>query len=543
MSSSSANIALRIVFVFFVAAYAIIFLIAPQLGPTDDIVFLRTLQQGKPLLYYSQAFPYYETANLGRFVPLVAMEYNLVGFFSKTPRAYFAYHALQFILLIVLLVMLAKQLGATTPLTYGAIVLLCLLPAFTFAWFRLQLPERNALFFYTAFLLTYLAFLRKPTVGWAGFSLIFANIAIYYKEAAFVAIGAFAFARLVLTWRQADWRKRCLDLTLLISAILYLLLYYLLVFRHSLPFIFRHPANRTLLVFIKNFFNFAFFSDPLLLLLILPLALWRWYQAARQRLQLDPLIDSLLLATLAYVGIFFILNLFQPYYLLPAYAFALPALLGLFGQQPRLGRTHKLALALIGLILLTITLPAGLHFLTYHKYLPVNFNATLDFLQRDLARQPNKKPPAIFFDGIDLAGGRGTYFILAEFLTARGVPFDRYDLRSNTPTPQPEPLVSKISYPFAVFTSDATSTIRPGDYLIIAPQSPKQITPAYLSLLEADYRLVFQTKSPFALPMLNAKTLLKTLLIRRLSSSQRQPGLIKNENLLDLPDYYVFRKK
>ena len=39
------------------ATYALLILAKPNLGITNDVMFLRTLQAGKPVLLYSPDFP------------------------------------------------------------------------------------------------------------------------------------------------------------------------------------------------------------------------------------------------------------------------------------------------------------------------------------------------------------------------------------------------------------------------------------------------------------------------------------------------------
>ena len=134
---------LIIFFGFFVMGYALILLIGPALGPTDDFIFLKTLQVGKPILYYSANFPYYYYNAIlgGRFVPLAAMEYNLVGLLSKSPSAilYYLIHAIQFVVLMILLIKILKQFTSNKFLIYLTPILISLTPGFTMSWFRLQL--------------------------------------------------------------------------------------------------------------------------------------------------------------------------------------------------------------------------------------------------------------------------------------------------------------------------------------------------------------------------------------------------------------------
>ena len=175
-------------FVVFCLFYALLFLINPHLGPNDDFVFLRTLQSGKPLIYASDNFPYYDWKELGRFQPLVSMEYNFIGLFSRSPSPFWYYfiHAIQFLIFIFLFIKLLSFITQKKSILYGATTLLILLPAFTFTWFRLQLPERNILFLFTAFLLCYFLYSQKQKTWYLILAGVIANLAIYYKEINFI---------------------------------------------------------------------------------------------------------------------------------------------------------------------------------------------------------------------------------------------------------------------------------------------------------------------------------------------------------------------
>lgn len=248
------------------------------------------------------------------------------------------------------------------------------------------------------------------------------------------------------------------------------------------------------------------------------------------------------MAALMYVTAFLILNIYGPYYLLPAYIFAIPPLIYFLYKEKQKIILGKPILIFASALFILNTLPAGLHYLTYNKYLPVNFNKTLGFLIKDIQeREPNKKVD-IFLDGVDLANGRGTFFIFGEFLLYKGLAANRFDLKANTPTTNPAPVLSKISLPFTVFTSDSLSEIKSGDYLVITPQiTRKNITKEYLASLERNYSLIFRTESKFFVPNINLKTGLKYLIYRFLGSSGGE--FIKNENIITQPNYYILIKK
>ena len=78
---------LKSVFISLVLLYAVLLLVEPALGPSDEYAFLPTLQSGKYFPMYGEDFPYYNSAELGRFGPFGGQEYNLVAFFTNSPLA------------------------------------------------------------------------------------------------------------------------------------------------------------------------------------------------------------------------------------------------------------------------------------------------------------------------------------------------------------------------------------------------------------------------------------------------------------------------
>jgi hypothetical protein len=83
-----------------------------------------------------------------------------------------------------------------------------------------------------------------------------------------------------------------------------------------------------------------------------------------------------------------------------------------------------------------------------------------------------------------------------------------------------------------------------GDYRVVLPAGERDVTEQYLASLRANYRLVFATHSPFAVPAYDAKTLVKEALAGRLTADQRtRQGLVVSENALERPDFYVFVHK
>lgn len=540
LNSMKRENAAGIVFWVLVSAYAAIFLIQPALGPTDDFVFLDTLQSGKPLVYYSVNFPYYDVIGMGRFTPIGALEYNLFLLFTKNPAPwmYFALHCVQFILFAWLAVTILKKVVPRKLMVYATAFLIFLLPGFSIVWFRLQLGERNVMFLLALTLIFYLKFQEREKWLYLAGAVAATNLAMYYKEMAFMAIGAFGFIHGFLTFKNASKKALLLDGILVASAVGYLALYKILIIPHVAPSALYLPNGFSIIAFLKNVANYALFSDSVPILVMLPLTVARIFHIIKKRGSDSPIWDTALMAGTAYTLGYVLLRLYGPYYLSPVYILGAPAVLYFMTR----GYSNAFWKLLSGTTLVLIFLnaiPAGLYYLTYNKYLPINFNETLDYLKKEI--EINKEKPGIFFYGTGLGPGRGTYGVFAEFMRHKGVSDDAYDLKSNADIEKPAKAVSKKYYPFTVFESNTISEVSAGDYLIVAPQSTRLVTGETRKELESEgYELQFKTESRFAFPNVNLKTLVKFLIVRALPGTQE---FVSNTNVFQSPDYYVYAKK
>ncbi|MCX6702401.1 MAG: hypothetical protein NTW60_00840, partial [Candidatus Wolfebacteria bacterium] len=189
------------------------------------------------------------------------------------------------------------------------------------------------------------------------------------------------------------------------------------------------------------------------MLVLIPFVLYRTFLIVSKKEEAIPLFDSMLWGATAYAAALIALNMYGTYYLLPAYAFAIPAIIYFFKRGGFSGYFWKIIFALTAFIMIFNALPAGLYYLTYNKYLPINFNNTLDFLIKDMKERYPGGKPTVFLDGSDLIGGRGTYFIFSEFMNYKGFDYSKFDMKSNTYTEHPEPLLSKIIPKMTVFES------------------------------------------------------------------------------------------
>ncbi|MBO9542856.1 glycosyltransferase family 39 protein [bacterium] len=531
-------------FLLFLATYLVLFLIEPRLGPIDDHGFLDTIQIGKRLDFFIEP-------KFGRFYPLDAQEYNLIAhFLGPLPFYYYLFNACQFLLLVLVAWRVLTRVTRQRLAKIGAICYLALVPGFATAYFRLQVPERGALLFFFLFLLCYLRHRERGRVQDLVGSLLFANVALYYKEPGFIMLGVFALLHLVASWRSSPAAQKLLDGLLLLSSGIFCTLYYWLAYRH----VGRHRYGETTydqgIMLLKNL-AFFMLSDPLIAVLLPTLLLYRFYRLAIARQdRFHPLYDAMLVAALCYLLVYVALNLQTYHYLLPAYALALPAALHFLKELwPAVARSRWLAVGFGALAVCLINSAViGLNMVSVYKYVPLNYNKMLDRLAPLLDAQfqaSGGKRTAIFLDGVNPASGNEIYASLGKFLNYSGVSSEKFDLRSELP---PDNLVYyglSPHSPYSVFNSRHTDQIQSGDLLVVSPYTSFSMAPDRLAALAQDYELLYRTASPYNIPDVNLKLFAKSLFLWGLRAGGHKEVYSPyfNYNLHRTPDFYVFKKR
>ena len=565
----------KIIFVIFVATYALLILAKPNLGITNDVMFLRTLQAGKPVLLYSPDFPVFDPIKLGRFTPMGTIEYNLFGLFSKSPSAfwYFLLHAFQYAVFMVIFVKILSKFTSNKFLIYITPVFLSLTPGMIVTWFLTLGNEKSLVFYLIIFLFFYLRYLEKPKLYYLIFGVISANVAIYCKENAFLALAAFTFCHLLFSRKDNGKslpspnnsddsqtkspifsnKARIFDGLIILSSISFPIVYFFYVFLPYQAALVYGKTAANFVAIVKNILNFATIVDPIMILFILPLIGWRIYRIFIKREKPHAIYDSLLATIPVFVAPFFLMNLYEFHYFTPTYVFAIPPLFYFIPKIWNKKLIWKILASMAGFLFLSNTLPFSLHFLTYSKYLPTNFNKTLNFLINEIKSKYPDQRIDIFIDGVESCGVNQTwpYFKLSEFLLYKGLTAEQFDLKSNQKkTPDCDSSIHDTKIPldqFTVFQKGPLSEISKGDYLIVSPETTDDIknngNKDYLKNLNNEYNLVFRTKSAFAFPMLNLKETIRYFLSVGASPGQKFFGISRKQPFMRWPDYYVFIKK
>jgi hypothetical protein len=469
------------------------------------------------------AFPYVDLVSLGRFYPLAFQEFNLVSRFSHDPALYFLLVGLQLVCFLAIYNAFLSQFVENRSYRVWGVILIFLTPGFLMTFFQIRILERPMVILLFSFLLCYTAFNRSR------------------QPIAFFA--------------------KVLDGLLMACAAVFLALYAILIILPRQGELYISSTENPLVVLVRNVANYALFSDPIPLLLCL-FAGWRMYVLIKGKEAPHPILDPLAFAGAAYVGGHLVLNIYGPYYLFPAWVMAVP-LLYFFLQKRPVGGFWRTVFFISALVFVVNTMPFSAHILTYDKYLPVNFNRATDFLVVDMKERYPGRRANIFLDSIDRDGGRTTYFIFGEYLKSKGLTIRDFDMRSVDKNETKRPLQLKPSpfdsredidsvvehygyknrqFPYTLMQPGGVSEIKKGDYLVVTPENPNNIDKEYIATLEGEYDLLFATNSPFAIPSMNAKAVVK-MLVASLLGKEESARFLHIRNIMMWPDYYVFIKR
>lgn len=370
---------------YWVAALWLVWLIVAGagFGVVDDHVFFNTAL----IKDYWQLFWGNSAA---RFYPLNGREFLLLrqaGVMSA--GLYLGIQAAKALLCAGLALGVLRRFGAPMGAACLAGLLLLATPAFLVSVNRLFIPELSS---FTLFL-AMLHLMPGPDdrrAGW-GFwtALACANVALYYKEPGFVALGAFGAALLLASRNDRSPVRGRFAWALLVSCAVYLAAYYFLAYRFKGEQTYvsgRQLAMLDLLVYyLKN--------DTLLCLSLAALgalAPGLWSRGGQGRAAVAGLAGAA-----AYAGVFLALRITSPWYLLPAYAFALPALgaaLGRASSAP--GRFGRVALVAVVCVAGVSSVAGGVHHFSFNRAIGGELERVFDHLA-SLKRPPGAEPEVI----------------------------------------------------------------------------------------------------------------------------------------------------
>lgn len=482
----------------FILAYAgfIVMDSAIPMLNSDGFVFFTQLLESKSA--------WHGLAGLGmkRFFPLAGWNLALIAQFSLSPYAFMLGNACVLVAFGVCYLALGRQSRAN----HWAILVMFICVVLSVGYAKLMVeivfPETTLTLFVLAFLLCYFYALHSPSKPksylLALLALLFGNAAIYLKEVAFVIISGFGLAHIALSLPESFIRTKSLTLT--IPRRIFLLDIALalsgVVFLGAYAYFTRGGSGdySSMEVYSSvRLFAVLFLSAPLLSI-ALPVALgFRLYRVIKGD-AIDVFWDSVGLSGFAYMLAFIALGMGSFHYFTPANILASLYLLFLLGHYACIKRWgFRVITAVVLAILLTSSIPQGIHYLTFYKTQNNNMNDTMRYLASYLKSHPHT---TIYFEGF----GRGVdrYYnawsypaIFSILPTIFGV--REFDIASKEPNGTSFSIDPHSSLSF--FNSQEVGTPDSSDLLIITALSDMDIADSRITELESSHELLFKTSN------------------------------------------------
>lgn len=457
------------------------------LGPIDDHQFIRTIFQGKP-------FGYYILPELGRFIPLTAQEYVLTSrIIEPSP---FLFHFIGGIKVLLIGVLLFYCLMLTRANSWALAILWCVTMysiGFANAAIRLQIGELNALFLILVFVwstlvsekVTSLISSRQNIIVVTG--LVALAVAFLYKELIFVFALTFGAVELLRYYRQKKGKIPARIWALLIIGACYIVFYGLWRVTFATSSSSYASLHTTAILDVINFYAT---NDPFIIFIVLPLTLFRVLLIIRNANK-HTVYDSFIVAASAYVGAFLALRMFNTYYLLPVYGFAVCGIAGILaGQAATWSSTVLLVTAgLIG----ANTLPVAVFDMQSLKSIANNHYQFVQALSKWLVENPlpNSEHRNLVLKGVSQGSGIEIIVSLKTFLESLGTPDAFFDIKTTEVDDN-----KNISSYYGV-KDELVYTGNIGDILVFNPYQKVVITPP---LQAPSYYEIYRSGFEWALP-------------------------------------------
>jgi len=463
------------------------------LGPIDDHQFIRTIFQG-------QKFGTYILPELGRFIPLTAQEYCFIAkFFNPTPVLFHIISAFKVLLAGLLLfhcLSLTKTCNLAVAILWSTVMLSI---GFTNAAIRLQVGEINALVLIIIFVWSFLATEKNAIMNPAkhyilvGCGLLALSTALFYKELIFVFAVAFAASEIVRKYRQRGAIPRYLWILLGIgvSYLIFYMLWRTVYATGSYANFHTRGVWSVAQDYAKN--------DPFIVFVAMPLTLFRLAvfirNAARQSI-----FDSLLVASVAYFAAYLTLGMFNTYYLLPAYGFAVCGVAGVL--TTRLSSATKLMMLLLSGSFVINNAPVAISDMQTLKLTANNHYRFVKFISEwiQLNPLPNSERRNLVLAGVSPGSGVEILISLKTFLVSFGVPESAFDVMAT------EPSDNKSISDFHGLTTNFRYQNKKNDLIIFNPYQGFPISPP---LQSPSYKEIYRSDKAWALPRWTIRRWLK----------------------------------
>lgn len=285
----------------------------------DDNEFLITTAIGKP-----EPLSTHGLTSSGRFYPLAHYEFNILTLlpkYGRTAQAHYILVSIEFLATIALTVfMLIKlqknsyDLGLEVRPYLGALFLLVFATTKCFLWIYLSIfyPERLLLFLFAMFVIFYYLALENDRKIFYVPAFIIVFLASYVKEPVSIMFACMAALSFLLGNKKLKRADIAFNLALILNAILFLVLYYFLSYRHIIAtYTPLTPAQNIL----KDVLDLLLW-EKIIGLVFISSIIRIYFIAKGDRKHLFQ--DTLLFSASAYACAYFILKMPAAYYYAPA---------------------------------------------------------------------------------------------------------------------------------------------------------------------------------------------------------------------------------
>lgn len=517
-------------FIFFLLAFFVFY--GSAFGIIDDHTLVQTL-------FVEKNIPFFIQPQIGRFYPLDGQELNILShLFSPSPQIFYTFNAICFVIVVFLLsqsfyILFKSRFEKAKIFAYLATLVIVTTPAFMTSWLRLFVPERMEFVFLSIFFYSYVLLYTQSTkrVRFASIVCFLSSlIALFYKETAFVLLGVFAFCHIVFAY----WNKEKIfkmDYLLLLNCLIWIICYifFVLLQKDGGGIYGDSPYNR-LLLFARNFAHY-FFNDPFLIFSLVPVLLLRLWSVVFKKQKIYPLYDSMLISSSIFLCAYFYLGLSDVHYSLPAYIMAIPPLFICCRIYCRNG-LMKLSCVFLGAMLVLNYIPMSLQYAIRYKFVPQNFQKTLEFLKE----YAKGKKIDIYLDGVNRASNVEVYVSFQKWMEFYGI--KNFDFFSDIPIDHALLGKENPNSPYSVFRSNSVVQKKKGDIVILLPYTNLFVDNEKIAKMCKEYKLLYIADSGLNVPFYGIQTFLKKEWAKTL---QNRNDINVSQNIYRLPIYfYVF---
>lgn len=289
----------------------------------DDAEFLRTTAIGK------MESIFYHASGDGRFFPLGHYDFNVLTFFSagKSPFAHYLWVAISFIIFIIASKTLFYNIFKNNfdqNKNYSLLItfsILFLMFRFLIVFVNIIFPERIIIVFLTVFMMLYYKFVNTNKSIYFLLTLFVVFYVTYCKEPISGALLVFSMVNLIFNYKKMSFQQKLFHTILVLNAILYFSLYYILVFKNTTVFYTQNFES-------SSYFELVFssFLKNKVLVFSFVLLIIRLYFILIKKDRRFLFFDSILFAGISYVFAIILLKLNSSYYFFPSIVLCFPAL-------------------------------------------------------------------------------------------------------------------------------------------------------------------------------------------------------------------------